>query len=78
MVALFGIYRIVMSDMPFCCQRKAVSFLEKGRIAIGGNLRTLLCSLGSLHVLPLGVYTCKLGVGTNVASGGIILETLFL
>ncbi len=28
MVALFGIYRIVMSDMPFCCQRKAVLLSE--------------------------------------------------
>jgi hypothetical protein len=46
MVALFGIYRIVMSDMPFCCQRKAVSFLEKGRFADSPTFVSNLPHLG--------------------------------
>ena len=40
--------------VSYCYERYAVLLSENGRIAIGGNFRTLLCSLEE---------------GTNVASG---------
>ena len=33
MVALFGLYRIAIRDMPYRCQRNAVSLIVKGRFA---------------------------------------------